>query len=186
MAITDEIRRQEEYHRHMGRGSVAIDDKFDLATFDLDWHFEKAGPGTTQRVVAVMNEILKEWAKGYREGKQTLDFTPEQKTMLSKFNLGFRTSYFGKKFAEEFKDQILVPQIFDPHRENTLTPYGINCLLLSLYLRDPKIVAGDFPSAGHKYGYMVTLKSAIHDIFNGNLIPSLWCLHVPAGGRAGH
>ncbi|MBI4553482.1 MAG: hypothetical protein HY710_14550 [Candidatus Latescibacteria bacterium] len=183
MAVADEIRRQQEYHRHMGRGSLAIDDQFDMATFDLNWHFERAGEGTTARVVPVLTQALKEWAKAYREGKQTLDFTPEQKAMLGKFNPDFRASYFGKKFAEEFKDQIVVPNLFDPHRENTISPYGVSCLLLSLFLRDPKIVAGDFPSAGHKYSYMASLKFAIHEIFNGHLIPSLWCIHVPGNSR---
>lgn len=183
MSVADEIQRQQEYHRQMGRGSLTIDDNFDLGMFDLDWHFEKAGPGTAQRVVKVMSEVLKEWAKAYREEKQTLEFAPEQKAALSKWNPEFRASYFGKKFAEEFKDQIHVPQLFDAHREHTFTGYGVQCLLLSLFLRDPKIVTGDFPSAGHKYAYMAVLKFAVHEIFDGHLIPSLWCIHVPADGR---
>jgi hypothetical protein len=50
--------------------------------------------------------------------------------------------------------------------------------LVTLFVRDPKIVNGDFPSAGNKYAYMAALRTGMSEIFDGNLIPSLWCIHV--------
>lgn len=182
MAVTDEIQRQQAYHTQMGRGSLTIDDDFDLRLFDLEYHFEKSGDkNTAERVLSVMNETLKEWARAYKSGRQTVEFTPEQKAMLGKFNMEFRTAYFGKKFAEEFKDQIEVQKVFDSTKGHTITDYGVRCLLITLFVKDPKIVSGDFPTAGHKYSYMAVLKTAMYEIFDGtNLIPSLWCIHVPS------
>ena len=178
MAVIDEIQRQQTYHTQMGRGSLTIDDSFNLGSFDLTYHFERAGEGTAEPIIEVLSEILKEWAAAYKGGKQSLDYTPEQKAMLGRFNLEFRTNYFGKDFAEEFKDQIQVQQLFDSTKENTFTGYGAHCLLITLFVSDPKIVNGDFPSAGDKYAYMAALRTGTHEIFEGNLIPSLWCIHV--------
>ena len=181
MAVIDEIQRQQAYHTQMGRGSLVIDDNFDLSSFDLDYHFEKAGGGgVAAPIISLMSEILKEWAQAYKSGKQTLDYTPEQKAMLGRFNPEFREAYFGKKFTEEFKDQIQVQQLFDNSKEKTFTEYGVRCLLITMFVRDEKIVNGDFPSAGHKYSYMASLKTGINEVFEGNLIPSLWCIHVPS------
>lgn len=179
MAVIDEIQRQQSYHTQMGRGSLAINDNFDLSTFDLEYHFERGGTGVSQPIIALMTEILKEWAKAFKSGKQTLDYTQEQKAMMARFNPEFRLAYFGKKFADEFKDQIQIQQVFDATKGNTVTDYGVHCLLITMFVRDQKIVKGDFPSAGHKYSYMATLKTGIYEIFEGNLIPSLWCVHVP-------
>lgn len=179
MAVIDEIQRQQAYHSQMGRGSLLVDNNFDLSTFDLTYHFERAGSEVPSVVIGVLTEIIKEWAQAFKSGKQTLDYTPEQKAMLGRFNLEFRTNYFGKEFAESFKDQIQVQQLFDKMKENTITPYGVKCLLITLFVRDPKIVSGDFPSAGHKYGYMAAVKTGLYEIFEGHLIPSLWCLHAP-------
>ena len=180
MAVIDEIQRQQAYHTQMGRGSLAIDDNFDLSSFDLDYHFEKAGEGLAGPIINLMSEVLREWAQAYKSGKQTLDYTPEQKAMLGRFNPEFREAYFGNKFAEEFKDQIQVQQLFENSKENTISDYGVNCLLITMFVRDEKIVNGDFPSAGHKYAYMAVIKTGIYEIFEGNLIPSLWCIHVPS------
>jgi hypothetical protein len=179
MAVIDEIQRQQAYHSQMGRGSLVIDDNFDLTLFDLTYHFERAGKDAPERIIKVMTEILKEWGKAYKGGKQTLDYTPEQKAMLGRFNMEFRTNYFGKEFADEFKDQIQVQRLFDATKENTFTPYGTKCLLITLFVRDPKIVNGDFPSAGDKYAYMAAVRIGVYEIFDGVLIPSLWCIHVP-------
>lgn len=179
MAVIDEIQRQQAYHSQMGRGSLNIDNNFDLTAFDLDFHFERAGKEIPASVLKVLTEILKEWAQAYKAGKQMLDYTSEQKAMLGRFNLEFRTNYFGKEFAETFKDQIQVQQLFDATKENTFTAYGVRALLITLFVRDPKIVSGDFPSAGHKYAYMAAVKTGLYEIFDGHLIPSLWCIHVP-------
>ncbi|MBM3264826.1 MAG: hypothetical protein FJY97_15560 [candidate division Zixibacteria bacterium] len=178
MAVIDEIQRQQAYHTQMGRGSLLIDNNFDLSTFDLDFHFERAGKEVPETVIKVLTEVLKEWAQAYKAGKQTLDYTPEQKAMLGRFNLEFRTNYFGKEFAETFKDQIQVQQLFDATQEHTFSAYGVKVLLITLFVRDPKIVAGDFPSAGHKYAYMAAIRTGLYEIFEGHLIPSLWCIHV--------
>ena len=178
MAVIDEIQRQQAYHTQMGRGSLTIDDNFSLSSFDLAFHFERAGEGVSDPLIVLMSEIIKEWAAAFKSGKQTLDYTPEQKAMLGRFNLEFRTTYFGKSFAEEFRDQIQVQQLFDGSKENTFTEYGAKCILITLFVRDPKIVNGDFPSAGNKYAYMAALKTGMSEIFDGNLIPSLWCIHV--------
>lgn len=178
MAVIDEIKRQQAYHNQMGRGSLTIDDNFSLSSFDLNYHFERAGEGVAEPLIDLMSEIIKEWATAYKGGQQTIDFTPEQKAMLGRFNLEFRTTYFGKEFAEEFKDQIQVQKLFDSSKENTFTAYGAHCLLITLFVRDPKIVNGDFPSAGDKYAYMAALRTGVYEIFDGSLIPSLWCIHV--------
>ena len=178
MAVIDEIHRQQAYHTQMGRGSLAINDNFSLSSFDLTFHFERAGEGVSEPLIVLMSDIIKEWAAAYKSGKQTLDYTPEQKAMLGRFNLEFRMTYFGKLFSEEFKDQIQVQRLFDGTKENTFTEYGAKCLLLTLFVRDPKIVKGDFPSAGDKYAYMAALRTGVYEIFDGVLIPSLWCIHV--------
>ena len=179
MAVIDEIQRQQSYHSQMGRGTLTIDDSFDLSTFDLTYHFERAGDGAAEPVINKITEILKEWAQSFKGGKQTIDFTAEEKTMLGRYNADFREAYLGKSFTDEFKDQIQVQKLFDSSKENTISDYGIRCLLITLFVKDQKIVDGDFPSAGHKYAYMAAIRTGLYEVFSGELIPSLWCVHAP-------
>lgn len=178
MAVIDEIQRQQTYHSQMGRGSLAIDESFDLGSFDLTYHFERAGDGAAEPVIAKISEILKEWAAAFKAGSQTLEYTAEEKTMLGRYNAEFREAYLGKAFTDEFKDQIEVQKLFDASKENTISSYGIRCLLISLFVKDLKIVDGDFPSAGHKYAYMAAIRTGLYEVFDGELIPSLWCVHA--------
>lgn len=178
MAVIDEIERQQAYHTQMGRGSLSIDENFDLKTFDLTYHFERAGEGAAAPVIDKVTEVLKEWAVAYKAGSQSIDFTSEEKAILGRYNAEFREAYLGKSFADEFKDQIEFQKIFDASKENTLSDYGVRSLLITLFVKDPKIVDGDFPSAGHKYAYMAAIRTGLYEVFDGNLIPSLWCIHV--------
>ena len=124
-------------------------------------------------------ELLKEWAGAYKAGTQSLDYTSEEKAMLGRFNAEFREAYLGKAFTDDFKDQIEVQKLFDASKENVISDYGIRCLLITMFVKDQKIVDGDFPSAGHKYAYMAAVRTGLYEVFDGNLIPSLWCVHVP-------
>ena len=178
MAVIDEIQRQQAYHTQMGRGSLTIDENFDLKTFDLTYHFERAGEGAAAPVIDKVTEILKEWAAAYKAGRQSIDFTSEENAILGRYTAEFREAYLGKAFANDFKDQIEVQKTFDASKENTLSDYGVRCLLITLFVKDRKIVDGDFPSAGHKYAYMAAIRTGLDEVFDGNLIPSLWCVHV--------
>ena len=178
MAVIDEIQRQQAYHTQMGRGTLTISDSFDLFSFDLTYHFERAGAGAAEPVIQEITDILKEWAAAFKAGKQSIDFSEEEKTMLGRYNVDFREAYLGKAFTESFKDQIEIQKVFDASKENTISDYGIRCLLVALFVKDKKIVDGDFPSAGHKYAYMAAIRTGLYEVFDGDLIPSLWCVHV--------